>query len=62
MILSVESRNTREYGTILDVWYVGGEHAYVRRLFDPYFFSTIPLTGYKNESRIMTDLAGRLNR
>lgn len=43
MILSVESRNVAKYGTLLDVWCVEGEHAYAKRPFDPYFFSTIPL-------------------
>lgn len=57
MLLSVNSLNTRKRGTVLDVWYVGGEHAYVRRPFDPYFFSTIRLPGYRNEERQMTDLA-----
>jgi hypothetical protein len=39
MLLSVNSINTAKYGTVLDLWYVGGQHAIAKRPFDPYLFS-----------------------
>lgn len=56
MLLSVDSRNTRQHGTFLDVWYIGGEHRFVKRPFDPYLFSMRPIPRYRNESKTMIDL------
>lgn len=57
MLLNVSSLNTRKHGTILDVWYVGGEHKYVQRPFDPFFFSLIKMPRFPNEKVQLTDLA-----
>jgi DNA polymerase elongation subunit (family B) len=57
MLLSVQSLNSTKLGTLLEVWYVGGEHAYVKRPFDPYFFSTIRMPKYSNEEVVKKDLA-----
>jgi hypothetical protein len=57
MILSIESRETKDYGTILDVWYVGGKHRLVKRPFDPYFYSVVRKPNYQNEEKQLTDLA-----
>jgi len=41
MILIAERFNTAKYGTVLSLWFVGGEHTVVRRPFDPYFYSLV---------------------
>jgi len=43
MILIAESFNHPKYGTLLDIWYVGGEHRIVKRPFNPYFYSLVKL-------------------
>jgi len=57
MLLSVDKLNSRKHGTILDVWYVGGEQRYVERPFDPYFYSMIKMPKFTNEELMLTDLA-----
>lgn len=47
MILIAERFNTAKYGTVLRLWYVGGEHKVVRRPFDPYFYSLVNVGGGK---------------
>jgi len=57
MLLTVNALNARKLGTILDVWYVGGEQKFVKRPFDPYFYSLVKLPHFKNERVSLTDLA-----
>ena len=45
MILIAERLNTNKYGTVLSLWFVGGEHKTVRRPFDPYFYSLVNVGG-----------------
>lgn len=33
----IERRNTAQFGTVLDIWYVGGQQQVIRRPFDPYY-------------------------
>jgi len=57
MLLSVSARNSTEYGTLLEVWYVGGERKFVKRPFDPYFYSLIKIPKRRNEAVTFKDLA-----
>lgn len=57
MLLIVNSLNVRKHGTILEVWYVGGEHRYVKRPFDPFFFSLIKMPRFGSRPVTLTDLA-----
>ncbi len=57
MILSVNALNTASLGTVLDLWYVGGQHEFSERPFDPYLYSTIQIPKYTTTARMMTDLA-----
>ncbi len=57
MILSVNALNVASLGTILDLWYVGGQHEYSKRPFDPYLYSTIQIPQFTTTARMMTDLA-----
>jgi len=51
MILIAERFNTDKYGTVLSLWFVGGEHKIVRRPFDPYFYSLANVGGGKRVER-----------